>query len=207
MGNDKCNINSIMKKTGTVITFPETSGSSNDVTSLLNNLANLSLTNPRQQHNGQQSQQRKTTVNIKGSNLDTVFMAFQSLLKFLPLSLTFDLKDGQELDPIYAERLSQDFNIIISAKPKPKQNIKSIWIKAAEKDASALFEARRHILQLNDESNIWAPNEIDFALFNDNQENKGMESGFANAFNKAPGAERSLKAKNIDALINILVLN
>ncbi len=195
IGMDRINIRSIMQTTGAIITFPETAnGFNND--DIFAKLTNLSIMTPTES-----SQPRKTTVNIKSPSVDSVLKAFEKIELHLPLSLTFDLKEGQDVDTANIEMLSNNLNVSVTVKPKPKQNTKTIWVKAAEKDEWKLFEARRYILQMHESkpSDVWSPNELDFSfsLRSTNKENDvkdcSSDTETTISFDRAPGAERVRK--------------
>ena len=187
IGFEKSNLNSITRTTGALITFPENK----------ENVANEVST-----------QQKKTTVNIKGSTVNSVLMAFHLLELHIPLSLTFDLKEGQEVDTETIEMISNKWGVLVSVRPKPKQNTKTIWIKAPEKDEWKLFEARKHIIHdnqihLNTLPKVWSSDVIDPSIWssndtkgNDFSDSKTMVSISTESqigFEKAPGAERYSK--------------
>lgn len=97
---------------------------------------------------------RKTAIIIKGPNFDSVYSAWQELLGCLPLILIFDLREGQDLDPVRVTQLMEQMRqISILIKPKQRQNTKSIVVRGPERDSRLLFEVRRQILDL-DESEV-----------------------------------------------------
>ncbi|CAG2105597.1 unnamed protein product [Medioppia subpectinata] len=191
MGFEKTNIKDIMKQTGAVITFPEPTHECDSTEELSSNPTIGRRT-------------RKTTINIKASSVESLLMAFELIQLHLPLSLTFDLKEGQEIRLSSIETLAKKWEVNVSVKPKPKQNTKTIWIKAAEKDEWKLFDVRRHIVEdqeintnaLNTAmSSIWLPNESDVSNLSLNTTNEsdisfGSSTGKCSPFNRAPGAER-----------------
>ena len=200
-GVDQSNLRSIMRTTGTVITFPDQKENiTNDTI-----LSRLSLLNQSSSPSS-----RKTTVNIKGPVVNGVLMALHLIELHIPLSLTFDLKEGQDVNSQTIEMLSNIWNVFISVKPKPKQNSKTVWIKSAEKDEWKLFEVRRHLveeqevtnrdtpidrlwLNIDDkiESSIWRW--TDDSITSTNTESVDSSDGFNNWFERAPGAERNAK--------------
>lgn len=94
---------------------------------------------------------RKTAIVIRGQNFDSVYNAWQELLGYLPLILIFDLKEGQDLDPVQVTKLMEQMRqISILIKPKQRQNTKSIVVRGPERDSRLLFEVRRQILKLDD---------------------------------------------------------
>lgn len=94
---------------------------------------------------------RKTAIVIKGPNFESVYSAWQELLGYLPLILIFDLKEGQDLDPVQVTKLMEQMRqISILIKPKQRQNTKSIVVRGPEKDSRLLFEVRKQVLKLDD---------------------------------------------------------
>jgi len=192
MGSDKSNLRSIMTTTGALISFAEES----DGQSIMSRLSPMTPSSP---------QTRKTTVSIKGPTVNSILMALHLLELHIPLSLTFDLKEGQEVKSQTIEMLSNKWNVFISVKPKPKQNSRTVWIKAAEKDEWKLFEVRRHLTQEQGINTIpidtiWLNDKIDLSIWrwNDDKENSVTESheasnGCDSWFERAPGAERNSK--------------
>jgi len=195
-GTDRLIIKSIMQSTGAMITFPESVNGFIRDEEILSKLANLCIaTSP------ESLQPRKTTVNIKGSSVESILMAFQKLNMHLPLSLTFDLQEGHDVNTMNIETLSKKWGVSVTLKPKPKQNTKTIWIKAAEKDEWKLFSARREIMEMcepKSPSSIWLPNEFDVSIWS--QTTHDLKNVFKDSisdsdnttnFNRAPGAERT----------------
>ncbi|XP_015903132.1 protein bicaudal C homolog 1 [Parasteatoda tepidariorum] len=133
MGPCESNIQMITNKTGAKIIFPG-AGTENP----------LQLTPLKSGH------MSKSTVLILGS-FDSVCLAWQELLKCLPLVLMFDLKEGQELDPVMVNNFMESFNINIMVRPKMKENTKSVLIRGCEKDGKILFQVRKEILNLDEE--------------------------------------------------------
>lgn len=137
LGSENSNVKSFMATTGTILSIPDNETLLNDnVMSRLIQSSSEETANPR-----------KTTINLKGSAVSSVLKAFQLILLNLPLTLTFDLKEGQELETRTIEHLSNHYKVCISVKPKPKQKSKTIWIKAAEKDEEKLFQVRQHLIE------------------------------------------------------------
>lgn len=94
---------------------------------------------------------RKTTISVKGSSFDIVYNAWQELIGYLPLILIFDLKEGQDLDPIEVTRLTEQMRqISIIIKPKQRQNTKSVVVRGPEKDSRLLFAVRKQLLNLDE---------------------------------------------------------
>ncbi|CAG2164467.1 unnamed protein product [Oppiella nova] len=196
MGFDMTNVKSIMQTTGAMIAFPE---STHDCPTTEDLFSQLTIGMP-----SSPAFKRKTTVTIKASNVDSLLSAFQLIQYYLPLSLTFDLKEGQEVNMTSIETLSKKWEVSVSVKPKPKQNTKTVWIKAAEKDEWKLFEVRRLVLEahelktnvlMTDISRIWVPNDLDVSVLSLNTTTESDNSVDSlierdSVFNRAPGAER-----------------
>lgn len=129
--------------------------SNNDVESIINNSGNSAN---HQTFNGSNqnlakaaNSTRKTAIIIKGPNFESVYNAWQELLGCLPLILIFDLREGQDLDPVQVTQLMEQMRqISILIKPKQRQNTKSIVVRGPERDSRLLFEVRKRILDLDD---------------------------------------------------------
>ncbi|XP_053384044.1 protein bicaudal C homolog 1-B-like [Mercenaria mercenaria] len=118
IGRGGMNIKQIMQATGAMIHFPDP----NSVTP-----------------------QRKGTVYITGT-IDSVFLARQQLIGFLPLVLMFDVKEELEMDPGRVTQLMEHLDVFISVKPKPKQPSKSVIVKSIERNSSNMYLARLLLL-------------------------------------------------------------
>lgn len=92
----------------------------------------------------------KTTFAIKGKDVSNVIKAWHLLLSYLPLSITFDLKEGQDLSDAFLHELEQKYGIEVTLKMKQRQQIKLVWLKTAEKFAPNLYSARNDILNYCD---------------------------------------------------------
>ncbi|XP_076346531.1 protein bicaudal C homolog 1-A-like isoform X2 [Tachypleus tridentatus] len=132
MGRNRINIQTIMQQTGALITFPDSTVNLCESTD--------SLVPPVQ---------RASTVIISGV-IDSVYVAWQELMGYLPLVLMFDLKDGQELNTALIHQLMEYLKVNIIIRPKPRQNSKSVVVRGSEKDSRALFEVRRQLLGLDE---------------------------------------------------------
>ncbi|CAL1289727.1 unnamed protein product [Larinioides sclopetarius] len=141
MGAGNVNVQMIMNKTGATIIFPDPASST---------FCGDGPTQPIPLMAGQSILRSKSTVIIQGS-FDSVCLAWQELLKCLPLVLMFDLKEGQELDPVMVNNFMEAFNINIMVRPKMKENTKSVLIRGAEKDSRILFQVRKEILGLEED--------------------------------------------------------
>lgn len=133
------NIQMIMNMTGATIIFPDSSSFGSE-----------SPSHAIPYIDGHNAAGSKSTVIIQGS-FDSVCMAWQELLKCLPLVLMFDLKEGQELDPVMVNNFMETYNINIMVRPKIKENTKSVLISGAEKDCKVLFKVRKEILGLEED--------------------------------------------------------
>ena len=180
-GRANCNLRSIMQSTGAVITMPDLNITNLSCTASSGGIATASLmnenplTSPQQTSfmtaltNSTNNQQtlhgsssnllaslsnignRKTAIVIRGQNFESVYNAWQELLGYLPLILIFDLKEGQDLDPVQVTKLMEQMRqISILVKPKQRQNTKSIVVRGPERDSRLLFEVRKQILKLDD---------------------------------------------------------
>ncbi|XP_041364910.1 protein bicaudal C homolog 1-B-like [Gigantopelta aegis] len=94
--------------------------------------------------------QRKGTVYITG-NIESVFLARQQLIGCLPLVLMFDVKEDIDLDQGRVQQLTEQLDVYISVKPKPKQTSKSVIVKSIERNASNMYLARLLLLGLERE--------------------------------------------------------
>lgn len=141
MGSGNVNIQMIMNKTGATIIFPDPTPSAFGGDSPSQSVPLIA---------GHSILRSKSTVLIQGS-FDSVCLAWQELLKCLPLVLMFDLKEGQELDPVMVNNFMEAFNINIMVRPKMKENTKSVLIRGAEKDSRILFQVRKEILGLEED--------------------------------------------------------
>lgn len=114
---------SIMKNTGTCITFPDVSASGPAIL--------------------------KSRVVVAGS-VENVHLARQQIMEFLPLVLIFDLNEDQDVDHELISRLMHQLDVSIYAKQKIKKCGITITVKGLEKDARNLYEARRLLLGLEE---------------------------------------------------------
>ena len=60
----------------------------------------------------------------------------------------FDMPDGLEINEPELHKISEDLEVTISIKPKHRQGNKSVLIKAQERNASAIYEARHKLLKI-----------------------------------------------------------
>ena len=56
--------------------------------------------------------------------------------------MMFDMPDGIEIIDAEVHKIGEDLDVAISIKPKHRQGIKSVLIKAQERNASAIYAAR-----------------------------------------------------------------
>uniref|UniRef100_T1L1T0 K Homology domain-containing protein n=1 Tax=Tetranychus urticae TaxID=32264 RepID=T1L1T0_TETUR len=127
MGRGNVNIRSIIQSTGVVINFPDPVAVENTTMTTLHD----SLTD------------RKSTVMIKGPCFDSVVLAWQELLGYLPLTVA-----------ALITQLMKDYEVTILIKQKVKQKSgRCMTVRGAERDSRMLFEVRRQILEL-DESEV-----------------------------------------------------
>lgn len=124
IGHGGVNISRIMQQTGATIHFPDPTTS---------------------------GPQRRGAVYITGT-MSSVFHARHQLLGCLPLVLMFDLKDDVEVGQGLLSQLTDQLDVFISIKPKPKQTTKSVIVKTIESNTRNVYEARRRILGIAQES-------------------------------------------------------
>uniref|UniRef100_A0A671SAP5 Protein bicaudal C homolog 1-B-like n=1 Tax=Sinocyclocheilus anshuiensis TaxID=1608454 RepID=A0A671SAP5_9TELE len=115
MGRNGSNIKHIMQRTGAQVHFPDPN-----------------------------CPQKKSTVYVQG-NIDSVCLARQYLMGCLPLVLMFDIKEDIEVEPQCITSLTEQLDVFISVKPKPKQPSKSVIVKSVERNALNMYEARRYL--------------------------------------------------------------
>uniref|UniRef100_A0A672K163 BicC family RNA binding protein 1 n=1 Tax=Sinocyclocheilus grahami TaxID=75366 RepID=A0A672K163_SINGR len=118
MGRNGSNIKHIMQRTGAQVHFPDPN-----------------------------CPQKKSTVYVQGT-IDSVCLARQYLMGCLPLVLMFDIKEDIEVEPQCITSLTEQLDVFISVKPKPKQPSKSVIVKSVERNALNMYEARRYLLGL-----------------------------------------------------------
>ncbi|XP_014669291.1 PREDICTED: protein bicaudal C homolog 1-B-like [Priapulus caudatus] len=118
IGRGGINIKQIMQQTGASIHFPDPSN---------------------------MTQQRKSTVFITG-NIESVCVAREMIIRYLPLVLMLDMKHERDIDPTWLARLMEKLDVFISVKPKPKTSSKSVIIKGAEKNSAHVYEARCQLI-------------------------------------------------------------
>ncbi|XP_076448600.1 protein bicaudal C homolog 1-like isoform X2 [Babylonia areolata] len=123
IGQQGFNLNRIMQSTNARILFPDPASS---------------------------SPQRKGTVVITG-NIESVYCARENLIGCLPLVLMFDVKDDIELDQEKLTKLTDQLDVFISVKPKPRQPSKSVIVKSVERNSQNMYLARRLLLGLHPE--------------------------------------------------------
>ncbi|XP_067673320.1 protein bicaudal C homolog 1-B-like [Haliotis asinina] len=124
IGRAGVNIKQIMQRTGASIHFPDPNTA---------------------------TQQRKGTVYITGS-IESVFLARQQLIGCLPLVLMFDVKEDIDLEQGRVQQLTEQLDVFISVKPKPKQPSKSVIVKSIERNASNMYLARQLLLGIDKDS-------------------------------------------------------
>ncbi|KAL8619173.1 hypothetical protein ACOMHN_049955 [Nucella lapillus] len=93
---------------------------------------------------------RKGTVVISG-NIESVYCARENLIGCLPLVLMFDVKEDIGLDQEKLTKLTDQLDVFISVKPKPRQPSKSVIVKSVERNSQNMYLARRLLLGLHPE--------------------------------------------------------
>ncbi|KAJ8248375.1 hypothetical protein GJAV_G00241350 [Gymnothorax javanicus] len=101
------------------------------------------------------SAHRKSAIYLQGS-IDSVCLARQYLMGFLPLVLMFDIQEDIEVDPLCLNSLMERLDVFISIKAKAKQPSKTVIVKSVERNAMNMYEARRFLLGL-EHSGVSAP--------------------------------------------------
>ncbi|GIY47157.1 protein bicaudal C homolog 1 [Caerostris extrusa] len=117
-GNKNSNIEEIQKRTGAKIIF-------ND-------------------QNCSKSERRSVTMI---GSLDSVYMAWQEIMNFLPVSVSFDINATRETNGEYMDFL-RDLGIILFSRPNPKYYIKNVTLKGPEKFSKQMLQYRQHLLHL-----------------------------------------------------------
>ncbi|KAJ8361621.1 hypothetical protein SKAU_G00181460 [Synaphobranchus kaupii] len=118
MGRNGSNVRHITQSTGAQLHFPDPS-----------------------------SPHKKSTVYLQGS-VDSVCLARQYLMGFLPLVLMFDIKDDMEVEPQFLTSLMERLDVFVSIKAKVKQPSKTVIVKSVERNAMSMYEARKFLLGL-----------------------------------------------------------
>ncbi|KAG9341799.1 hypothetical protein JZ751_018521 [Albula glossodonta] len=126
MGRNGSNIKHITQRTGAQMHFPDPNGP-----------------------------QKKSTIYLQGS-IESVCLARQYLMGFLPLVLMFDIKEDVEVEPQSLASLMEQLDVFISIKAKVKQPSKTVIVKSVERNALNMYEARRFLLGL-EHSGVSAP--------------------------------------------------
>ncbi|GFX27850.1 protein bicaudal C homolog 1-A [Trichonephila clavipes] len=117
-GPNNCNIDGIVKRTGAKISFPD-----------------LNL-----------SRSERRSVTITGS-LDSVNMAWQEIMNFLPVTVSFDVIETRETKGEYMDFL-RDLGIISFSRPNPKYHVKNVTLKGPEKFSKQMLQYRQHLFHL-----------------------------------------------------------
>lgn len=127
VGKNNSNLKMIMHRTATQIMFPDACDP---------NIPSI----------------KKSNVLITGV-IHNVYMARQQLLGSLPLVLMFDVpEESITIQSEQVTQLMQTHDVIITIRHKPKQNSMSIIVKGIERNASKIYEARKHLLSLKEET-------------------------------------------------------
>ncbi len=126
VGKNNINLRVIMQRTNTTILFPDAADP---------NIPPI----------------RKGSVSITGA-IHNVYLARQQLVGSLPLVMMFDMPDGVDvIDTDMVQKMGEELDVSISIKSKHRQGCKSVLIKAQERHASAIYGARRRLLNIEDD--------------------------------------------------------
>ncbi|XP_035255332.1 protein bicaudal C homolog 1-like [Anguilla anguilla] len=93
------------------------------------------------------SPHKKSAVYLQGS-VESVCLARQHLMGFLPLVLMFDIKEDMEVEPQCLTGLMERLDVFVSIKAKVKQPSKTVIVKSVERNAMNMYEARKVLLGL-----------------------------------------------------------
>ena len=124
VGKNNINLRVIMQRTNTTILFPDAADP---------NIPPI----------------RRGSVSITGT-IHNVYAARQQLVGSLPLVMMFDMPDNTEIIDSEVQKIGEELEVSISVKPKHRQGSKSVLIKAQERSASAIYDARYRLLKVND---------------------------------------------------------
>jgi len=124
LGKGNINLKIIMQRTNTTIIFPD-AGDPNIPTI------------------------KKGSVSISGA-IHNVYLARQQLLGSLPLVMMFDLPDNVDIQDTVVQALQEKNEVTISVKPKARQSNKSVIIKAQERNANGMYQARAQLLNIQE---------------------------------------------------------
>ncbi|XP_014283039.2 protein bicaudal C [Halyomorpha halys] len=93
---------------------------------------------------------KKSNVTITGS-IHNVYIARQQLIGSLPIVLMFDVPENSvDIDTDLNSQIMSKFDVLITTRHKPKQNILSFIIKGIERNVNNVYEARRKLLSSNE---------------------------------------------------------
>jgi len=124
LGIGGTNIHLIMQRTGAQIIFPDASDP---------NIPQL----------------KRSSISISGY-LDQVYLARQQIIGCVPMTLMFDLRDDIDMSVENINNLMAKYDVCINIRTKPRQEIFWCLIRGLERGATALYEARRALLGLDD---------------------------------------------------------
>ncbi|CAD5118672.1 DgyrCDS7358 [Dimorphilus gyrociliatus] len=96
---------------------------------------------------------KRYTATIVGF-FDSVFVARQIILGYLPIVLMFDAKEDAPFDQASVNTLASELELNVHIKPKPKQSSKSVNVKTKEQNIIKAFQSRQRLLCLSSEDNV-----------------------------------------------------
>ncbi|XP_023234910.1 protein bicaudal C homolog 1-A-like [Centruroides sculpturatus] len=92
--------------------------------------------------------QNRSAVYISGA-FDDVYKAWKQLMGYLPLTLSFNLKEGQDIPSEQVTNMMSEYKVNIMMRLKKKENVKTITVQGPERESRILFEVRRQMLNLD----------------------------------------------------------
>ncbi|KAK3920505.1 Protein bicaudal C [Frankliniella fusca] len=127
VGKNNSNLKMIMHRTATQIMFPDSCDP---------NIPSI----------------KKSNVLITGV-IHNVYIARQQLLGSLPLVLMFDVpEESISVQNDQVTQIMQTYDVLITIRHKPKQSSMSITVKGIERNATKIYEARKQLLNLKEET-------------------------------------------------------
>lgn len=125
MGRNSCNLKAINSHTGAQVSFPNQDMGSPSIGS--------------------------STVIIRGRGFESAVLGLIELLGYLPIMLVFEVKP-QDLKQEVINSLIANPLVTIKVFPKAGSNNKTVLIKTEERHTNLLFNARKRILNLDEDS-------------------------------------------------------
>lgn len=93
-----------------------------------------------------------STVQIKSNSVENAFMAWQELLGYLPLALSFNITDSMEIDSHFINRLAYNECSLVKVEfdsHRRRPGVRSLVLKSSERNSTLLFDCRKKILKLD----------------------------------------------------------